>query len=263
MGAPGHRFPQISNLLERYGLLLAVAVAPSAEPPVDKISGGGRCQNHAEQKRMQAGQDGQISGKAEYVRQQLRPDGPDVFRCLLVSGAGVARLVFEIAEPGLHQVGKGGVRELLADLQQDAFADLYAAEQRVFVQVAPEPGKEQQHQAEARDGEEKLRERGGLLHLLQYGRGEKQLCHGLRGRDRRQRRAQKNDAPAALPGVDEHEAGVLPHAVGGFFLLFHSCLTSENTPGGERRGGPPDPGKLSSAFCESSGRALRLRRDAA
>ena len=221
MGASGGSLADIAHLLDGPGGLLPVPVAPAADFLVHKIPRCGGDGNDAEQKGVQAGQDGQIDGKAQQVGEDGRPGGPDVFGCGVIVVEGLHGLVLQIGEPGVHQVGIGGPGSFQAQLAGQLQADIDPAEQGVGVQIPLQAGQEQQEQGKSGDGEKQGRQGRGFFHLGNHRRGDEQLGHGLGGGDHRQRDAQENHAGAAAPGGGEHEAGVLPHVVGGFLLLFH------------------------------------------
>ena len=221
VGAAGGGLADIAHLLDGPGGLLPVPVAPPADLLVHKIPHRGGDGDDAEQDGVQAGENGQVGGKAQQVGEDGGPGGPDVLGGVVIAAAGIHGLVLQFGEPGVHQVGVGGPGSLQAQLAGQPHADMDPAEQGVGVQIPLQAGQEQQEQGKSGDGEKQGLQGRGLLHPGNHRRGNEQLGHGLGGGDHRQRDAQENHAGAAAPGGGEHEAGVLPHVVGGFLLLFH------------------------------------------
>ena len=116
VGAAGGGLADIAHLLDGLGRLLTVPVAPPADLLVHKIPRCGGDGDDAEQKRMQAGENGQIDGKAQQVGEDSRPGGPDVLCGVVIAAAGIHGLVLQFGEPGVHQVGVGGPGSLQAKL---------------------------------------------------------------------------------------------------------------------------------------------------
>ena len=230
-------------LFERGGLV-AVAVAPLVDAPVDEILRRGRHGEHGEKPRARIREQQQIHHKAQRRGEKLLLIHPErLARAAVVYGRAYGLLLqFEdlrvLGERIGHHAG------FIMDLADERKAHIDSREHRRVLQIGADRRAHEQRPGENADRREQARDRGSFLHAADDLRREQKAGnaharHGERPDDRNDRHI----VPVHRVRLPQHPEHVLPQIVARLFrfffhrnhLFFARITLSQNfVPGADR-----------------------------
>ena len=212
---------EIPQLVEKFGLLVAVLVAPLVGALGHQEADQGGRQHHRQQHRVEVLHQQQVEDKARDVCQEVCQRRPDVLARHAVLLHRTVGLVAQVQHSGVQRVGEGGGVGLVADLVKKSGAHLDAPEDGILVDIGLQPQHQKQRQRKDADGAEQLRQRRLLLDPREDLRRDKKLHQIDPDGQSGGQHAHPKHALAGAPGVADHPADVLENIVMLFACLFH------------------------------------------
>ena len=230
-------------LFERGGLV-AVAVAPLVDAPVDEILRRGRHGERGEKPRARIREQQQVHHKAQRRGEKILLVQPDGFaRAAVVAGRAVGPL---LQLENLRVLGEriGHHAGFIMDLADDCKTHIHPREQRPMLQIVSDRRAHEQRPGENADRREQARDRGSFLHAADDLRREQQTgnaraCNG----ERTDYRDDRHIVPVHGVRLPQHPEHVLPQIVARLFrfffhrnhLFFARITLSQNfVPGADR-----------------------------
>ena len=217
-------FADIAHFLFERRRLVAVAVAPLVDAPVEEIFRRGRRGERGDQNRARPREQQEIRRKTHHRGEQLFRVRPERLGRVSVALAGAdgALLQFEylrvLRERIRHHAG------FIMQLPDEKEPHVLAGVKRRVLEICADRRAREQHGGKNAERREQTRNARALLHAAHDLRREQQPGHAGAGRGERfYERQDRHVVPARLGGLPQHPPAVLPQTVARFFpvLFFH------------------------------------------